>query len=446
MIFTIPWENIVTVASLGTVSRATGYLVAGFWLVTVVVTGRFRELHAFHGAVFLFVLWNIISTFWSVNIDRTVARFQTSLQLAGMVFLLWDLYTTPAALRAGLQAYVLGGYVSIASTIINYFTDNAFYFQRYAATGFNVNDLGIILALGMPVAWHLTMPEDNTRRSLVLRIVNYAYIPAAIVAILLTASRSALFATLPALLFMLGSLTQLKPYLRALIIVVLVGSLFALQPLIPQSAYHRLAATGNEVTEGDLNGRLEIWGDGLVSFAENPILGIGSGAFAEITDTGKIGHNFALSLLVEIGIIGFAFFALALGIVFYQAWQQPKWTTRFWLAIMAIWLWGAATHNLEYRKQTWLFLTLIVVGAGIYHRRDETASLPGLPATSKRLPRQPFPRPEEPAALTHTRSFSAARGTSRLPRVDTARANHQDAGSVISPRRDPYTKHPISQN
>jgi hypothetical protein len=131
MIFTIPWENLITVESLGTISRAMGYLVAAFWATTVVVTGRFRALHSFHGMVYVFMLWTVASVFWSVNVDKTIARFLTGLQLTVLIFMLWDLYITPAMLKAGLQAYVLGGFVSIASTIANYLSGITFYSKRY---------------------------------------------------------------------------------------------------------------------------------------------------------------------------------------------------------------------------------------------------------------------------------------------------------------------------
>ena len=110
MIFIIPWENVVNIQGLGTISRAVGLLLAAFWVLLVVSTNRIRRPLPFHVAVFLFVLWNALSIFWSVNIDSTLKRSGTYLQLGVMVFILWDLFTTPAALRAGFQAYVLGAH------------------------------------------------------------------------------------------------------------------------------------------------------------------------------------------------------------------------------------------------------------------------------------------------------------------------------------------------
>lgn len=373
LIFTIPWENLVSFAGLGTVSRTLGFLAAAVWAVSVLVERRLRALRPFHALVLLFFLWNVASVFWSVHIDKTVTRFTTGLQLAGLVLMLWDLLDTKEALRAAMQVYVFGAYVSVGSTILNYLSGSSFYPSRYAATGFNVNDLGIILALGMPLAWQLAVARDSHGLYGSLRPVNLGYLVGALVAILFTASRTALLATGPVLLLMLGSLGQTRLVVRLLIVVVLTGALLAIQPLIPASSFERLGTVGSEVAEGDLNGRLAIWSDGIDSIMQHPLLGVGSGAFAEITDTGKVGHNFVLSLLVEVGMVGFLLFSGVLMIALGQIRRLPKQQAWMWLAVLAIWLLGALTHNLEYRKQTWLVLSLIVTSASLY---AQPAALP----------------------------------------------------------------------
>ena len=68
LIFVIPWENTIDVEGVGTASRAVGLVVAAFWLLTVVASGRFRKPHPFHLVVFLFVLWNGASILWSLDV------------------------------------------------------------------------------------------------------------------------------------------------------------------------------------------------------------------------------------------------------------------------------------------------------------------------------------------------------------------------------------------
>jgi len=372
LIFMISWEYMISIGDLGTRGpKITGLLLAAFWVVTVVVTGRFRKPHPFHAAVYLFVLWNAVSAFWSFDVEMTVHRTLTYFQLAGLVFILWDLYVSPAALQAGMQAYVLGAYVAIGSTVVNYLTGTTYSSGRISATGFNPNNLGLVLALGLPVAWHLAVSETNSKMLRRLRLVNYAYVPAAILAILLSASRGSLVAALPALVFVLGSLTRLKPLIRVLILAALIVALFALQPLVPQSSVQRLATAGSSVAEGDIGHRVYIWREGLFVFSEHPLLGVGSAAFRTVVGLGRVAHNSFISILVELGMIGFALFAIILAIAVYQAMRQSRWDAAFWLAVLMVWALGLSVHTWEQKKPTWLFLGLVVVGGGLPMRRDE---------------------------------------------------------------------------
>jgi O-antigen ligase len=368
LIFMIPWENGVTIAGLGTLVRVTGLFVAAFWVVTVLVTGKFRRPHPFHLAVYLFVLWNIVSAFWSLGGEETVQRIKTYFQLFGMAWLLWDLYTTSATLRAGAQAYILGAYVSIGSTLFNYFAGKeayAFSGGRYTGSKLNAGDLALILALSLPVAWHLAVSAGDSKRSYVLKLVNYAYIPASLFAILLTASRIALFAIVPALLFIIGTFTRLKLSSRILAFAALIGALLVLQPHIPQSSIDRLATAGTSIAAGDLGGRMALWRAGITTFCQHPLLGVGSGAFRTVIELGGVTHNTFLSVLAELGIIGFVLFVVILAIVVYQAVHQPKRYSRLWLAVLSVWAIGVSAQTWEFKKPTWLFLSLVVISANL---------------------------------------------------------------------------------
>ncbi len=226
-----------------------------------------------------------------------------------------------------------------------------------------MNDLGLILAFGIPVAWYLTLVEAHGKKGAWLKFINTVYLPAAILAICLTGSRSALLAVVPGMCYVLWSLPRLKPYVRALVLGAFVALFFVLQLTIPQTSLQRLAATGAVITEGDWNGRLDIWREGLQLFAKHPFLGVGGGAFRSAAiEAGKLAHNFAISLLAEVGIIGFALFAMILSMAVHDAIGQPRRLRRLWLAVLMAWMIGALSHNWEHRKQTWLFLGMVIAG------------------------------------------------------------------------------------
>jgi len=370
-IFLIPWEGMVRLP-WGTVARLLGLATGGVWLATVVITGGMRKLTPFHLMVCLLVFWNALSVFWSENPNRTFAHAKTWGQLLLMVFILWDLYTTQAHLLAGLQAYILGAYVALGSAVYNYLTGNAYYtnYQRFSPGETNPDGFGFLIALGMPVAWYLASSNIGKAGHL-WRFVNYAYIPTAFLGIALSGTRTALIGSLVGTAFGLATLNRLRLASRIAIFAFLTSVIFILLPYVETlESFQRLGTTASELTSGDLNNRTNNWREGLASFEEHPLLGVGGNMYRSINSlaadaSGKVGHNTYLSVLVELGLVGFALFGTILAIVFFQAWRQPGWQSWFWLTVLAVWGIGAFTLTWESRKSTWLFLGFIVISAAL---------------------------------------------------------------------------------
>lgn len=231
----------------------------------------------------------------------------------------------------------------------------------------------------MPAAWYLAVAVSQGQGKIdyILKIINFAYIPAATAAILLSASRGSFVATLPAFLFILWSLQQIRFHQKALIFIALILGLYAIQSFIPQSSFDRLATIDDSLAAGDLAGRAIIWREGLDVFAEHPVFGVGAGAFRAVV--GRSSHNSYLSVLVQLGIIGFALFAIILVIVIHSAIKQQKWESRLWLATIVILALGNFVHNWDYRKATWLVLILVVVSANVSVHLIESGQLTASP-------------------------------------------------------------------
>jgi O-antigen ligase len=370
-------EESIVIDSFGSITKLIGVSAAGFWMVMVFVSEKFRKPHPFHVALILFVLWNMLSFLWSVDPDRTIDRIITYVQLIILVYLLWDLYTTPESVTTGLQVYILGTWISIGSVISNYVAGNLAYassVERYTAAGFNANHFGLILVLGLPVAWYLAVSsKDEGRIGRLLKLANFAYIPAAIFTIFLSGSRSSLIVAFPALLFILWSIGRLKLIQRILILIVVVSALAVLQSYIPETTIERLASSSDELTSGDLNGRMEIWRQGLVVFEQHPLIGVGSSAFRSAIELrGTAPHNVYLSILVDVGIAGLLLFGFILIIVTAGALNQPKWEAQFWLSILLIWAVGVSVRNWEDTKATWLFFSFIIISAALHVHRFES--------------------------------------------------------------------------
>lgn len=376
LIFMIPWEDVINLPTIGTAAKSVGILMAVLWLGAVLLSGKFRKPAPFHIVAGIFILWNVASILWSNNSSKTINHLITIVQLYALTVILWDLCTTELHLLTAMQMYILGAYVASGNTLYNYFSGTSFYYERFSADGTNPDDLGIILAIGLGIAWYLAVALKPARFAGLLRVVNYSYIPVAFLGIALSGTRTALLATLPGVLFGLASLTRLNIWTRVAIFVLMLGAGYLLLPYVPEASLARLGSTGSEISSGDLNGRLEIWRQGYVSFTRHPILGVGAAMFRSINtvgkSVGKVAHNTYLSVLVEVGLVGFSIFALMLIIVGVQAIRQPRWESRLWLATMLTWALGAFSLTWENRKQTWLVLGLIIVSSAIAHQTAQS--------------------------------------------------------------------------
>lgn len=390
MVFTLPFENIIDTPPLGRISRVAGLAAAAVWLPAVLTTGRVRSPKPFHALFFAFVLWNGLSAFWSVDVPATVGRFITYAQLLLMVYILWDTIATRVDLAHVLQAYVLGSWVTVLSVFHGYlFTPPAQYQIRFGAGSFQLDDIGLILALGVPVAWYLAMNPPEGRWSRWLRLVNLLHVPAAVIAIMLTGSRAALVAVVPALVFMAMSLRELDRNRRWATIGAVVALFLLLRPLVPTETLARLESSGSQAAGGDLNGRVELWRAAFLTFEQHPFTGVGSAAFRE-TESNKVAHDLFFRLVAELGLVGLALVAALVLTAFVSGWRHRGMLRGLWTSVLTAWLIGATFYNLEDKKQTWVFLSLAVVNARlpapVSRRREPDLRVGGASTVRVRVP------------------------------------------------------------
>ncbi|MBI5944532.1 MAG: O-antigen ligase family protein [Chloroflexi bacterium] len=378
LIFIVPWEDSISVTTLGSLARVIGLVVAVFWLATMLMEGRFRIPHLFHAIVLLFFLWNFLSVFWSPDIDSTFQRIKTYSQILFLMLIFWEVFQKPEDLMTGLQAYIYGCYVLIASSIYNYINGNVAvaYEGRYSATGVNAVDLTLILMMGLPVAMQLFFAAGEGTKAAVWKLINLAYIPLALFSIILTGSRTSLIAVIPFAVYLVGT-RQIKFDRKLLVFGILTVSFIILLPFIPQSVTARLGTLGASIEAGDLGGRVGLWLQALQVFSKHPITGLGSGTLDSAI--GSAAHNTFVSVTAETGFIGLALFLTILALVFFLAWNIPNGNSGLWVAIFLTWVIGVSSLSWEFRKLTWLFLNFIVIeGSFTYEQLHVGAVKAGL--------------------------------------------------------------------
>lgn len=362
LIMVIPAEGALFIEGVGRLSRIMGLLTGVVWFVSLIASGQLRKPMLFHYVVAAFVLWNMLSLLWTIDSIRTFDRAKTFAQIGVMVLIFWDLIRTPKEVSCALQAFVFGTYASALGTVYNYWQSSDYFHGRFATAGMHVDDLGILLALGMPIAWYLCLANTAPHTTRIwFKVLNLSYLPLAVLAIFLTGTRGAVVAAMPVVPYVLISLSRFNMTVRVTAIGagILAGALVI--PFIPENSLARISTIGSEVAEGDLNGRVHIWRMGFSSFNENPMLGVGGSSFPVIPEnlSHHVAHNSFLSVLFETGLVGFCLMGMIGLMALQSVWSHPPQQRWFWLTLLLVLILGISTLTWEHRKPLWLLLALM---------------------------------------------------------------------------------------
>jgi O-antigen ligase len=359
-VFSMPWERLLLLPGVAIIPRVTGALALGLALLAVVMSGRFRRWHVFHVAALLFWVWAGSTLFFFHSGDRLPAKFWTFGQLLLVVWMIWELAPSERRQRGLLTAYVFGAYVAAFDTILLY-RRKAEALRRFAAGGADPNDLAMVLALALPMAWYLGM----TYRQPLMRWVCRAYLPVAVVAIGLSGSRGGMAATTVALLFVPLSMTKLSPgrLATAMVMLGVAGALAV--AYVPETLVERLATIGTELEGGRIGGRGKLWKAGLEALAYAPVAGYGTGHFKSaitpiLGGMSQVAHNSFISVLVEEGIVGFLLYMTMLVAVLRSVLKLSTLERRFCLVLLATLVVAMLPLTWEDRRAVWVILAILL--------------------------------------------------------------------------------------
>lgn len=348
---------------VGTIGRLLGLAAFPVGLMAILESGKVRKPRLPLVLMCAFVLWGSLTYWWTIEAENTIRLTISWLQNLGMVWLMSELADSKPKVLLLMQAFVLGTLVSAGDTLSSYVRGEAVNYQRYAASGFDPNDLGLLLALSLPLSFYLATIRRQSRMVWVYRFQQVA----AVFAIGLASSRAALIATAVAVTYIpLASvaMTLRQKCAFLLLIVIACGCILA---FLPETTWQRWASLGQELGQGNWSSRKVIWSVGWDIFESRPVLGVGAGCFRTAAQQWlpPIGaHNTYLSILVEEGLVGFAIFLLMLLSLALSALQLPHLERALWLVVMATWAVGVFSLTWENGKPTWFLLGLIAAWCG----------------------------------------------------------------------------------
>jgi O-antigen ligase len=378
-VFAIPWEESVPLLGGFVISRWLGLLAMITTALRVVASREYRKTSPLHKWIAAWMGWAVLSLFWTLDWDATMVRAGTYLQLLAAVWLIWELGVSESRIIALLQAYVGGTVMLAAVTIYNWFLGitasdlarragnvRASQSLRFTAEGVNANDLGMMLALSLPIAFYMVAKRPRSSWA------SLAQAGLCAVALLLSGSRGSFIAALAGLILFPIALRYLPAPKAWLAAGAFVAAAAAGVAILPQETVLRFLAIGTEITEGTLTHRTTLWMAGLNAFRDHPFVGAGAGAYASITaravSRALVAHNTFVSVLVELGIVGAALLAMILALMVYCAGRMPRLERSFWLTVLLTWAIGVSDLTWEYRKPTWFLFAALVAQAYLPHR------------------------------------------------------------------------------
>ena len=383
----LPWDMYTDLPVVGSIPRFVGLVASGVGMVYILARRRVRPLTWFHVLMLLFMLWAALSMLWSIDQSATATRLMTYVQLGVLVWLIWEVAPSPQRARALLGAYVVGVSIAALATIRDYLSGvhAAGYAGRFNGLSVNPNELGMTLALGLPMAWYLSLSQPQRRMARLWQL----YLPLAITAILLTASRGAFITMLVGLAIIPVTQTRLRLRTKAALCGLAVGSLLFAATFVPETTLARLKTTRADIASGYFGNRGFIWQAGMDVAREHPLAGVGAGTFgAAVVPTLHFewsSHSVPLSLLVEDGIIGLCLFGAMIGAAITALRPSPRLERRFGIVLLVTLGVGSISLEWGYRKQFWFVLGIVAAQAALRPRSQRVGELEPSAGSSVRL-------------------------------------------------------------
>ena len=370
--FAIPWEYSLELgAPLGNVARLVSLLLVVAVIPAVLQSGRMRRPGMLQWVVLALFLWFCCSYFWTIDQAATLERLRAYFQEWMIVWLVWEFAESPRDLRRLLEVFVGGCWVLALLTIADFRSEEAIAAGqiRFAAYGQDPNDVARYLNFGFPFAALLASGTAGRWR----RWLALGYLPVGALAVVLTASRGGLLAAAVALAGC-GVLLA-RGHRRAVVggVLALPVAVAAVWAVVPADTLARLATIPEQLSSGDLNQRLNIWGAGWLAFARAPVVGSGAGTFVQEAGLSPIdtAHNTALSVVVGGGMVGLTLFLAVLVCAAVLGLRTRGGLRVALVTALATLVVASTIGTVEENRTTWLLLGLMAVAGRLARESPE---------------------------------------------------------------------------
>ncbi len=372
--FLVPFEELLEIPESATGIFLTAAVALAVSFFAVLTGLRQRKLPSALILLAVFILWCIVSLYWTVDPEQTVQSSFTYISLLLLTWMIFQFVRSQRQLSWILHSYLFGCCVSLVMLFVSYIEGRLLFLAadfRYTGGGLNPNSLALLLDIAVIIAVYLTVEATSKWKK-----AYWIFVSAACIGVFLTGSRAGTLALIAAVLTSL-LIARPKTWKSTLLPVMAVAFvIWLVTTIVPIELLER-------VTEGREAGtyivRQAQWNAGIEVWHEAPVMGIGAGAFiTAVTGIGAralVAHNTFLQILTENGIVGMGLMIVTWGLLIRMVLQLPRGGKLFWLGIGCVWMLGAMAGSHEYHKITWLLYAWLMVQSAIYRTGEKDKCL-----------------------------------------------------------------------
>ncbi len=389
MIFLVPIETMTLLSQSVTLGKAVGLLTGLAWLIHHQIMSRKPlKTNNIFWVLLIFAIWAWASTLWSIHPHNAVSRFTNLALLVGLYFLMINLVDSRKQFNLLLSAYILGCIVCGLWATKAFLTGGLSISgdSRMSLEGQNPNTLGLMMSICIISSWYLFIELKNHLLRLILLPLSMFFF----LVLILSQSRGAWLAFLIALVFYFWPIMKKFSLRNVATLIFIALSLvtvlfFVLPKLFPQQ-FPSLQERFSSIFQSEgITPRTNIWLVGIEMWKDNPILGVGlndfkarfnqyrdiTSGFTSWPGKARDPHSVYLSIICELGLVGFAIFSALLFSCLTAIKKKDKFTKFFMLSIFVIILIVGMKGTINWNKYYWFVLGLIGASSNFGDQSDQ---------------------------------------------------------------------------
>ena len=366
MIFLIPWGE----GLYDGLAKVLAMPVLGLSLVMLVLEGTHRNFSLFNLFAIMLGGWYLVGIWWTPTPEYSSNILRTYIMLILMSLMFTYLISDEYKFRWAYQSYVLGTVVASGILFYNYLNGiEGPYYARYTVENIETDNMAILLAFGIPMGvWLYTQAKHWAGK-----LFNLGAIPIVFYGIFLTGTRTGLVCGIIGLMYLAFTQRNASFNLKMVYFGITIGAAVAVVSFAPKTSVERIFSIGEAVASGDLNYREVIWQHTLSVWADNPLVGGGTGSLGYTLNSYHVNfewaHNAYVQILGENGLIGLAIYLMMIGSLLYYA-LKCEIETKFFLLTLwfTIFISQMSLHS-QNLKEVWFVWSVIGVHGFYYSKK-----------------------------------------------------------------------------